>query len=547
MTRSDSVTIGAPLNSGPLPSLQWIEVSSSLQIPSFHIIGLPAPEVAEARERVRSAIESSGLDFPRRRIVLNLSPASIRKQGTGLDLSMALAVLAASERSSIQDPSLRWVAWGELGLDGRVKSVGQITRALYSAWKERARALFLPLPDAEEAQRLIPWISLCGDENLLGEPPEIIPVNDLSEAWSLFKSRTLGLHTLSSLPQTQDKILISSSGPSPLEETVTQPASLLPLPPALERIILASAVGQHHLLILGPKGTGKSHALEWRIALQAPADPLTRLRGKLLEELSLRAPSSHGALARRIGSQVRPAALIGSLGPGWVQPGEFTLAHGGLLIADELPEWPRDSREVLREPLERGAITLSRVGGSEELPADFVLAATGNLCPCGGWPPELPMSSQIPGKPGKGSKIPRCRCSLRGRTQYLHKLSGPILDRVDLVALHASTESEPCSNEKAPLSRVMKQAEQARMLLISRWGTLPGSLGAEAIERTLSENPQWAKESALNRGVSLRGRHKLFRVALTLAALDGCSEPERAHFAEARIYRAELFEPSPEE
>lgn len=515
---------GSLLNHDVLPSLQWIEAASAFQIPGFHIVGLPSREVGEARERIRAAIDSSGLEFPRRRVTLNLSPASVRKSGTGADLAMALAVLSTATDA---DPALsRWVACGELGLDGAVKPTGQVLRALYAAWAARVPAVLLPTEELESA--------LCGARDLSRSGdfpwklPEIYAVSTLSEAW---------------------KKVLEGEGPGPIDPVhartrpETRPPRLLALSPSLERALGVAAAGAHHLLMLGPRGTGKSHALEWLSWLQPPAADSIRVRRSLLQELVTK-PSDYAgvegqsALIRRVGVHVRPAALIGSAGATSLRPGEFALAHGGLLVADELPEWSRDSREALREPMERGLLTLNRAQGAVEFPARFTLAANGNLCPCGGSPPEIP----FPIEKAARKKPPRCLCKPMARRQYLNRLSGPILDRIDLVLLvtHAAEQAD----ERGTVERAAELREQVlvtREIALSRWGAPPGQIDAVALEDLLGAHPEWRALPALSNATSLRARHKALRLALTLAIWDGKDTPTSAHFTEAACYRAERF------
>ena len=216
----------------------------------------------------------------------------------------------------------------------------------------------------------------------------------------------------------------------------TDASKLLPLSPSLKRAVSVAALGQHHLLLIGAKGVGKSHAMEWLIQLQPECSDALKIHRALLSELvqSDSSLSSHVPI-RRVSPNVRPSALIGSATSSWIRPGEFSLAHGGLLIADEFPEWPRDSREALREPLERGQITLTRAKGTVEFPARFSLAANGNFCPCGGWPPDHPVPIEFQ---NSGRKLPRCTCSHRSRNDYRARLSGPILDRMDMVLIVGS-------------------------------------------------------------------------------------------------------------
>lgn len=542
--------IAAPLTSEAAPVLQRIEVASSLQIPSFHIIGLPSQEVAEARERVRAAIQASELKFPRRRVVINLSPASIRKRGTGLDLGMALSILVDARPAAFDRPG-EVVAWGELGLDGRIKPVGQLMRVVYASWKFRASWILLSQEECDEASSCLESLQVLVLESgeLSGKPPAVVPVATLADAWKTLK----GLESLPRLPargKPEPKPPVAWSSRRPPE-----PASnLLRLSPFLERCIGAAVAGRHHLLLLGPRGTGKSHALEWLIALQPEASATTWVHHQLIRELvGARSDSGPQSPIRRLGSQVRPAALIGSASAAHLRPGEFSLAHGGVLIADELPEWARDSREAFREPLERGRVTLSRVHGAVELPARFTLAANGNLCPCGGWP-----ASQATALPtGDSTGTPDlCRCKERVRRSYLSRLSGPLLDRIDMTALVGTVQSESGGTSSVTgddaLSRLRRQVDRTRMICRKEWGRLPGEIESADLDRILAGNPFWQTGLAEVRLRSLRSRHKVLRIAMTLSAWCAADETRDAwaadesfqgpgfpHFLEASLYRAE--------
>jgi magnesium chelatase family protein len=232
--------------------------------------------------------------------------------------------------------------------------------------------------------------------------------------------------------------------------------------------------------------------------------------------------------------------LIGTASAtGAIRPGEFSLAHGGLLLADEFLEWSRDSREALREPLERGRVTLTRARRSIELPASFALAANGNLCPCGGWPPQL-SPPQPSGETGAAS-AGRCRCSAKAASQYLARLSGPVLDRLDLVAMALMPARAGAAADRLGFEELKARVDRAREHALTRWGKPAGQLGADELERLLGEHPHWADLLGATRFASLRGRHKILRVALTLSDWDGLAEPGAASFAEAAMYRAERF------
>lgn len=492
------MNIFAPLHSEFLPSLQQIEVATFFQIPSFQLIGLPGPEVSEAKERVRAAIEASGLEFPKKRVVVNLSPASIKKRGTGLDLPVALAVLV----SDIQKDQ-RIGAWGELGLDGQVKPAGQLTRSVYSAWKEGLSYLFLSLQEYHLAQDALACIQ--ESQELTTPAPILIPVSHLQDAWHIL--------TTESWPEFNSASRLNRS-------TQTQIENLLVLEPVLERILGIVTSGLHHLLLIGPQGIGKSHALEWLSALHPRVSPQLELQQRLVSELSSGAVFT---AIRRVGAQTRPDALVGKVSASSWKVGEFSLAHGGLLIADELLEWSSESRELLREPLERGKVTLTQLSRSWEFPAQFILAASSNLCPCGGWPTR------------------RCQCLAKAKREYYSRLSGPILDRIDLVAMLGEEFPEILDHQpvKTQFLRLEEKILSCRDRLIENWGKIPGLLSAVEVEEILQKNLEWKKELELLTWSSLRSRHKIIRLVLTLAEWDGCKKPLPAHFQEAIRYRAD--------
>jgi magnesium chelatase family protein len=533
--------IASPLTTEAHPVLQWIEVASSLQLPSFHIIGLASPEVAEARERVRAAIESSDFEFPRRRIVINLSPASIRKRGTGADLAMAIGILQAGlaeDDESLNRFSRGIVASGELGLDGRVKPAGKVMRTLYAAWEAGAEIVFLSPEDHEQAFRYLPLLERL--ERFRTPMPQLVSVASLTDAWDFILGNGTSGATLSVLHKSSS---LFSSSPLDAED-------LLPLNPEIEKWVRIAALGLHHLLLLGPRGAGKSHAFEWLIKLQPEASAETQVRQILIRELSGLENEwlGSGPPVRRVGTQVRAQALCGGVVSGGVRPGEFSLAHGGLLIADELPEWPRDSRESLREPLERGKISLTRTQATAELPARFILAANGNLCPCGGWPRILRI-----GHESTHTKRFPCICKDSEVSTYLRRLSGPVLDRIDIIQLvtPSSRDSDSLRDEISGQDRFQQFREKtavAQELGEKTWGVPPGILGPSEIEAILKEHPGWREVLNRRKNVGMRSRHKIVRVALSLALFERvesqCSDhalplPTERHFEDAFYLRPE--------
>jgi len=495
------------LNSQIIPQCVKIEISTSLQIPTFQIIGLPGPEVSEAKDRVKSAIENSGLPFPKRKVILNLSPAHIKKQGTGLDLAMALSILLDGQKLK---QNFKVFAWGELGLDGSLKSVGQTTRALSAAFKEGVDWIILPKDDEPKIKANL---KLFPDVRSL---PQIFTFSQLKEikmALTHFETRP----SLQPLP--------TSLGTDDVTEPETLATSLLPLSRDLLKVIALACASSHHLMLLGPKGSGKSHALEWLSALIPKTDRQTKLMQIFLSEMRNKKTENLSAV-RRVGSQVKASSLLGSFHSGTLNPGEFSLAHGGVLLADEFPEWSRDSREALREPLERGWVTLTRVQGSIELPARFIFAANGNLCPCGGVYSEHIEKHQTP-----------CRCLPHHRQKYIGRISGPILDRIDLVYRMRNQPSREHVKEARSYLEIRTQVQSLRDKQMERFKMPIGALQGSDLEEILNHHPQLQNLLDHCDSTSLRDRHKTFRLAMSLALWDKKEWPEKIHFVEARLLR----------
>lgn len=504
-------TIRAPLNHALIPELQSIEVSTSLQLPSIQIVGLPSQEVSEARERVRAAFSASGFEFPKKRVIVNLSPASIKKRGTGLDLPMALGILDAST----ENRSTPVVAWGELGLDGRLHAAGQELRAVHAAWAGGIGRVILP-KIALTPERIEKLRALHRSQAFPHPFPIIQLAHNLPSAWE-------------ALQADRQSVLDWPKKVTDLPAPDTCPeAPLLRLDPWLERVIGVASSGAHHLILLGSRGSGKSTALEWLLHLSETPTPEVQAMQLLMEDLiHTGSPAAQGLRAplRRVSSQVKPSALVGSLGGSAIRPGEFALAHGGILHADEFPEWSRDSREVLREPLETGWVHLTRTQGSLRFPAQFQLAATGNLCPCGGWDGSQESLRQ------------ECRCTPPQRKTYVERLSGPVLDRIDLVARVPAPHRRFIEESSEAPEALPARVKRTRNLLRETWQELPGRLSAQSLEKILDARPPLKREMDNLGRQSYRDRHKTLRLALTLAAWDGICEPTPHQIFEARAYR----------
>ncbi len=480
-----------------------VEAHMAASLPAFTIVGLPDASLTEARDRVRAAVSSSGLAWPNRRITVNLSPASLPKTGSATDLAIAVAVLAAAgliDRRAARGP----VHLGELGLDGRVRPVRGVLPAVSAAVRSGISAIVVPSGNLEEA-RLVPGATVIG----------VATLAELALRYGNDKARASATEVV--LPTIRPR---AEAAGLDLEDVRGQEEPRW----ALE----VAAAGGHHLLMVGPPGAGKT-----MLAARLPG-----ILPDLAPEDAVLATSVHsiaGTLDPAAGLLTRPpfeaphhsasaAAIVGG-GSHLARPGAISRAHAGVLFLDEAPEFPASVLQTLRQPLESGEVVLHRAAGAARYPARFQLIMAANPCPCGGFAGT-----------GEG-----CSCTPMAKRRYFGRLSGPLLDRVDL---HVDVRPVRRGMDDAgePSSAVARRVATARDAAGERFAGLGWRSNAGAAPpwlRAHTPRPVLAVGlRAMDRGIlSARGLDRALRVSWTLADLAGASSPGPEQFHQAMMLR----------
>jgi magnesium chelatase family protein len=488
-----------------------IECGLSNNLPNIVIVGYANKAVDEARERIRSAFAASLLTLPRKRITINLAPADVPKDSTGFDLGVATAILVATNQ--VRDPLTKTAILGELGLEGDVRPIRGIIGKLLVGKRYGLQRFIIPAENLSQAV-LVPGIQL-------------VPIKALKQLYTyLNDNHTIAPVNTDSIPA--DSPENSSEEPELiLEDVIGQELG--------KRAVEISAAGGHNLLLGGPPGTGKS-----MLAKILPGLLPALSREEMLEVTHLHSLASNDfnriIYQRPFRAPHHSASNVAIVGGGVVlRPGELSLAHRGVLLFDELPEFARVTVEALRQPLETRSVTIARAKDTAEYPANFIFVATANPCPCGHYGTTKP-----------------CRCLPHQVLHYRRKLSGPILDRIDLyVDVHeidhsrllGTAQTEPASSSAAVRERiVLARAQQAK-----RFGS-SAKLNADMNNRELKslanlspEAKQILDQAAKKFELSARAYMRTVKVARTIADLCNSDVITTSHIAEALQYRPHSY------
>lgn len=479
-----------------------VECYISNGLPGFDIVGLPDAAVKEARDRVRAAAKTSGMKFPVSRITINLAPADLKKSGTHYDLPILLSILSAF--GLIKRPSSAYAFIGELSLDGQIRPVSGVLPMTIAAKRAGIEAVFVPAENAAEAT--------------LARGPAIYPVHNVRDLIAGLSGEQELVEEPIWVPKRKERQILDYKDVMGQENA--------------KRALEIAAAGSHNVLLIGPPGSGKSMLskrlpsilpdMTWRESLEVT---------QLYSVMGLLDPDEPLIQQRPFRSPHHTISSAGLAGGGTTpRPGEISMAHKGVLFLDELPEFQKNTLDLMRQPLEDNRVTIARVSGTVSYPAEFMLVCAMNPCKCGWY----------------GDSSGRCTCSEQSVRNYRSRISGPLIDRIDIIVEVPAVEFEHLRRRREAESsaEIKKRVDAARLRQHRRFGEQSGMCNARMGPTELryhcvidDESAELMKAAFETFGLTARSYDRILKVARTIADLDGCDRINSDHIAEAIQYR----------